>query len=112
MPEPRLLYVLRHRPGPAIAAGESVFDHPGIADHLEFLGRRATDGSLIAAGPLEEGSGEGMTVIAAASLAEAERLATTDDQSVVAGVLAVEVRAWQVVMDPGLVTIRSAPEPD
>jgi uncharacterized protein YciI len=102
----RTLYVLRHRPGPALAGEQSVFDHPGIADHLAFLRRRIDDGSLVAAGPLEQRSGEGMTVLAVASLDEARRLAETDDGSVVAGVLAVEVQVWQVVMDNGLL-----PEP-
>jgi uncharacterized protein YciI len=103
----RTLYVLRHRPGPALAGDESVFDHPGIADHLAFLRRRSDDGSLVAAGPLEQGLGEGMTLLAVSSLAEARRLAETDDSSVVAGVLAVEVRAWQVVMDDGLLADRA-----
>ena len=102
MTAPRLLYVLRHRPGPAVVAGEKVFDHPGIADHLAFLGRRIADGTIVAAGPLDEGSGEGMTLLAVESLTEARRLAETDDLSVVAGVLSVEVRGWQVVMGPGL----------
>ncbi len=98
----RTLYVLRHRPGPAVADRQSVFDHPGIADHLAFLRRRMADGSLVAAGPLGEGSGEGMTVLAASSLEAARRLAETDDQSVLAGVLTVDVHDWQVAMDPGL----------
>jgi uncharacterized protein YciI len=100
---PRLLYVLRHRPGPAIPPGTAVFDHPGIAEHFAFLRRRVDDGTLVAAGPLEEGSGEGLTVLAVDSLDTARRLAIVDDQSVADGVLAVDVRGWQVVLSPGLV---------
>jgi uncharacterized protein YciI len=53
---------------------------------------------LIAAGPLTDVAGEGMTVLAAPSLREAIRLANVDDQSVVNGILQVTVRPWHVVM--------------
>ncbi|GAA4829413.1 hypothetical protein GCM10023221_00830 [Luteimicrobium xylanilyticum] len=99
---PTVLYVLRHSPGRAVAAGTSVFDHPGIGEHYAFLRRRAQDGTLVAAGPLEKESGEGMTVLAAPGIDEARRLAETDDRSVATGVLAVEVREWHVVLGPGL----------
>ena len=103
----RTLYVLRHRPGPVVASDGNVFEHHGIADHLAFLRRRRDDGTLVAAGPLEEGSGEGMTVLAVSSLEEACRLAETDDSSVATGVLAVEVQVWQVAMDDGLLPDRA-----
>ena len=57
-------------------------------------------GCLIAAGPLGDAAGEGMTILAVDSLAEAERLARDDDQAVATGVLAVRVRPWNVVMHP------------
>ena len=90
-------YVLQHRPGPAVPVGESVFDHAGFAEHVAFLGRRSAAGELIAAGPVGD-AGDGMTVLDVASLDEAVRLATTDDQAVVSGVLVVEVRPWRVLM--------------
>ena len=101
MPEPREWYVLLHTPGPAVTAGQSVFDHPGIGEHYAFLRRRVADGSLVAAGPLADRAGDGMTVLAAPSIDEARRLAEEDDQSVVAGVLRVALRPWQVLMAPG-----------
>ena len=73
-----------------------------MADHLAFLHRRMADGTLVAAGPLDRGSGHGMTVLAVDSLGEAVRLAETDDASVVAGLLSVEVLDWTVAMSPGL----------
>ncbi len=78
--------------------GESVFDHPGIEQHFEFLQRRAAAGQLIAAGPTPDEPGTGMTVLDVGSLAEAERLAREDDQAVATGVLDVMVRPWQIVM--------------
>ncbi len=77
---------------------QSVFDHPGIGQHFEFLQRRAAAGQLIAAGPTPDEPGTGMTVRDVKSLAEAERLAREDDQAVATGVLDVTVRPWQIVM--------------
>jgi uncharacterized protein YciI len=102
MPQPRQWYLLLHTPGPAVADAQSVFDHPGIEQHYAFLERRAADGTLIAAGPLADRRGEGMTILAASSMEQARRLAEEDDQSVVAGVLRVTLRPWQVVLAPGL----------
>ena len=91
-------YALQHTRGPAVPAGESVFAQPGIVEHFAFLKRRADAGQLVAAGPLEDVDGEGMTILEVGSAEEAERLATLDDQSVVTGVLSVRVRPWRVVM--------------
>ena len=100
-------FVLQHTPGPAVPDGGSLFAHPGFAEHVAFLRRRADDGSLVAAGPLPDADGEGMTVLRAASLEEARRLAEEDDVAVASGVLRVRVRPWQVLMSP-LVTPDSA----
>lgn len=91
-------YVLRHDPGPAVPEGQSVFDQPGITAHYEFLARRRAAGELVAAGPLPDADGHGMTVLDVASLDEAIRLATQDDQAVVDGLLTVQVREWRVLM--------------
>lgn len=100
MSDARTWYVLLHRRGPAVADGQPVFDHPGIGEHFAFLQRRQSDGTLIAAGPLADADGEGMTVLSAGSLEEARRLAELEDRSVADGVLTVTVRPWTVVMAP------------
>ncbi|GAA4257669.1 YciI family protein [Dactylosporangium darangshiense] len=105
MTRPRIWYLLQHRPGPAAIEGVRPMDQPGFEEHLAFLRRRAADGTLIAAGPLEDndtGEGEGVTVLAAQSLEDARRLAEQDDESVRSGLLAVTVRTWTVVMSPAL----------
>lgn len=98
MSHPHTWFVLLHTPGPLIGSGESVFDSPGIQEHYAFLRRRVEAGQLVAAGPMQDVLGEGMSVLDVESLDEAERLATQDDQAVVAGVLEVRVRPWTVVM--------------
>ena len=78
-----------------------MLEHPGIAEHYTFLQRRAAVGELVAAGPLPDEPGSGMTVLSVADLDTATRLATEDDQAVVTGVLQVQVRPWHVVMARG-----------
>jgi uncharacterized protein YciI len=61
-------------------------------------------GYLVAAGPLTDAAGEGMTILRLSGpggLAEARRLATEEDASVAGGFLAVTVRPWQVMMTAG-----------
>jgi uncharacterized protein YciI len=100
MTEPRQWFALLHTPGPAIADGQRVSEHPGFGEHYEFLQRLASDGLLVAAGPLTDVDGEGMTVIEAASVEQARRLAEQEDGSVRAGVLRVTVRPWRVMLAP------------
>jgi uncharacterized protein YciI len=92
---------LLHRPADPAAAG-SVFADPRFADHLAFLQRMAEAGYLVAAGPLADRPGEGMTVLRLPGpdrLEEATRLAAEDDVSVATGFFTVEVRPWRVVMN-------------
>jgi uncharacterized protein YciI len=100
--QPTELFALFHRRGPAVADGQEVFDHPGISEHFAFLSRRIADGTLVAAGPLQDVSGDGMTILDTGTAEEALRLAEIDDRSVAQGVLSVTVRPWQVVMSPRL----------
>lgn len=93
-------YVLEHRPGPAVGDDASVFGHPLFAEHVAFLNRLRARGLLVAAGPLPEEPGAGMTVVrspGSPSAEEVERLAREDDKCVAAGVLSVRVRPWAVM---------------
>jgi uncharacterized protein YciI len=96
---------LLHRPGPAAPASGSLFDDPRFGEHVAFLSRMGAAGFLVAAGPLADADGEGMTILrlpGSGQLSEATRLATEDDLSVSAGFLAVTVRPWQVIMHPAV----------
>jgi uncharacterized protein YciI len=95
---------LLHRPGPAAPATGTLFEDPMFAEHVAFLNRMREAGYLVAAGPLPDAAGEGMTILrlpGTGQLDTATRLATEDDVSVSAGFLAVTVRPWQVVMHAG-----------
>jgi uncharacterized protein YciI/uncharacterized protein YndB with AHSA1/START domain len=92
---------LQHRAGPAADPDTALFSQPGFGEHMAFISRMRERGYLLAAGPLTESDGEGMTVLrlpAAAGLAEATRLATEDDRSVASGFFTVEIRPWQVMV--------------
>jgi uncharacterized protein YciI len=91
-------FVLRHRPGPALKDGDSVFAHPGFAEHVAFLERLTSRGLLLAAGPLPVEPGSGMTIIRvpAGDDVDVADLAMRDDLSVVEGVLCVDVSPWAV----------------
>ncbi len=89
-------FVLLHTPAAGVRG--SVFAHPGIREHYAFLQRRSEAGELVAAGPLSDSDGSGMTVLDVSSLEEAERLAREDDLSVAGGLLDVVVRPWQVIL--------------
>jgi uncharacterized protein YciI len=95
---------LVHRPGPAAPATGTLFEDPMFAEHVAFLNRMHEAGYLVAAGPLPDTAGEGMTILrlpGTGQLSTATRLATEDDVSASAGFLAVTVRPWQVVMHAG-----------
>jgi uncharacterized protein YciI len=68
---------------------------------VAFLTRMREAGYLVAAGPMRDVAGEGMTILrlpGAGQLAAATKLATQDDVSVAGGLLAVTVRPWQPIM--------------
>ena len=91
-------YVLEHTADPAVAG--SVFEHPDFPKHVAFLRRLQDEGVLVAAGPLADTAGDGMTVVRVpddAAAAEVARAAQEDDGAVVAGLLSVRVRPWRVM---------------
>jgi uncharacterized protein YndB with AHSA1/START domain/uncharacterized protein YciI len=97
-PDGQEWFALHHRPGAALADGESIFAHPLFPEHLAFLGRLRERGWLVAAGPVDAAKGEGMAVVKlpAGSGPELEELARSDDASVVGEALAVTVQPWDV----------------
>jgi uncharacterized protein YndB with AHSA1/START domain/uncharacterized protein YciI len=92
---------LLHSPGPHAPTDGSLFHDARFGLHLEFLGRMREAGYLIAAGPLSDKMGEGMTVLrlpGADQMDRAVQLATVEDESVACGFLSVEIRPWNVMI--------------
>jgi uncharacterized protein YciI len=95
---------LLHRPGPAAPPGAALFADPRFAEHVAFLTRMRDAGYLVAAGPLTDVPGEGMTILrlpGADQLGQATQLATKEDSSVAGGFFTVTVRPWQVMFQAG-----------
>jgi uncharacterized protein YciI len=95
---------LLHRPGPAAPPGAALFGDPRFAEHVAFLTRMRDAGYLVAAGPLTDVPGEGMTILrlpGADQLGQATELATKEDSSVAGGFFTVTVRPWQVMFQAG-----------
>ena len=93
--------VLLHRPGPSAPQDGPVFRDPRFGEHVAFLNRMRQAGYLIAAGPLADEAGAGMTVLRLPGAGQeglAAVLATSDDAAVREGLLSVTVRPWQVIM--------------
>jgi uncharacterized protein YciI len=102
---------LVHQPGPEAPTAGSLFQDPRFGGHTAFLARMMEQGFLVAAGPLGDEPGAGMTVLrlpGADRLADATELATIDDSSVSSGFFTVAVRPWNVVMPGTRVPARSA----
>jgi uncharacterized protein YciI len=92
---------LLHRPGPTAPREGAILEDPRFADHFAFLTRMREAGYLVAAGPLTDAAGEGMTILRLPGTGQAGHaalLANFDDASVVHGLLAVTVRPWQVML--------------
>jgi uncharacterized protein YciI len=90
---------LIHRPADRSGA-TTIFSDARFAEHIAFLQRMHDRGYLVAAGPLRDEPGTGMTILklpGADRCAEAAKLATTDDSSVVGGLFTVDVRPWHVM---------------
>lgn len=95
---------LLHRPGATAPDDGAVTEDPRFGEHIAFLNRMRAAGYLVAAGPLSDAVGEGMTVLRLPGVGQLDRaaeLATSGDGSVAGGLLAVTVRPWQVVMTAG-----------
>ena len=97
-PGPAQWQVLLHTPGPRWDPDLPGGEQPGIEQHYAFVAGLLGRGLLVAAGPLRDADGHGMTVARFPSLAAAEHAATREDRSVAGGLLAVRVRPWSVVM--------------
>jgi uncharacterized protein YciI len=99
---PPVWFALVHRPSSSVPAGASVVADPRFRSHLEFLERMRAEGLLVAAGPLADGDGEGMTVLrlrGGDGPARAGHLAREVDESVAGGLLNVTVREWRVALE-------------
>lgn len=89
--EPEVWFTLEHEPGPAWRHDLPPFGQD-FTEHFAFISLLRGRGLLVAGGPRPDDPGHGMLVIRGVDEAEARQLATTQDLSVVHGLLRVTVR--------------------
>lgn len=101
-PEPATWAALQFTP--AEGQGAAVFEDERFPGHIAFLELMDDSGYLVAAGPMLDEPGAGMTILrlpGAGRLDEVRRLAEVDT-SVSSGLFHVQVRPWQVYFAPGV----------
>jgi uncharacterized protein YciI/uncharacterized protein YndB with AHSA1/START domain len=89
---------------PTGGLGGGAFEDARFAGHIAFLNEMEEQGYLVAAGPLINDEGSGMTVLrlpGADRQGEIERLAHADT-SVTSGLFEVKIAPWQVFFAPGV----------
>jgi uncharacterized protein YciI len=91
-------FVIFHKPGPAWLPGKSMFEQPGVRDHVAHYGKWREAGKLELGGPhLDAGGGGMMIPVAGVTEEEANRFAN-EDPAVKGGTLIAEVRPWLIGM--------------
>ena len=91
-------FVVFHTPGPQWLAGKTLFDQPGVMEHVGHYRKLLEAGKLALGGPHLDATGGGL-MISAAGATEAEISAfAAEDPAVKSGVLLFEVRPWLIGM--------------
>lgn len=91
-------HVVFHRPGPQWLAGKSMFEQPGLQQHVEHYRKLLELGKLSLGGPHIDSHGGGM-MIPATGVIEAEGLRfAAEGPAVMSGLLLAEVRPWLIGM--------------
>jgi uncharacterized protein YciI len=91
-------FVVMHSPGPKWLPGKTLFEQPGVREHVEHYRKFLDAGKLALGGPhLDEKGGGMMIPVAGVSEAEITKYAA-EDPAVKSGVLLVSVRPWLIGM--------------
>ena len=93
-------FVIIHRPGLNWIAGKSMFEQPGLSEHIAHYRGLLEAGKLLAGGPFLDGFAAGMMIPQAEqSESEITEFAAADP-AVRSGLLVAEVHKWLVGMKP------------
>lgn len=91
-------YVVFHRPGPAWQQGKSMFEQPGVREHVAHYRAWSEAGKLELGGPHLDSLGGGMMIPVAGISEEEVRRFASEDPAVKSGTLLAEVRPWLIGM--------------
>jgi hypothetical protein len=91
-------FVMLHMPGPNWLSGKTLFEQPGVMDHIGHYKKLLEAGKLSLGEPHLDDRAGGM-MIPAAGVTEAEiRAFAAEDPAVKSGLLHFEVRPWLIGM--------------
>lgn len=91
-------FVVFHRPGPQWLPGKTLFEQPGVMEHVTHYRQLLESGRLALGGPHLDEAGGGMMVPAAGVPREEMAAFAAADPAVRAGVLVFEIRPWLIGM--------------
>ncbi|WP_201494826.1 YciI family protein [Rubrivivax sp. A210] len=91
-------FVVLHTPGPKWLAGKTLFEQPGVREHVEHYRKFLEAGKLALGGPHLDGMGGGMMIPTAGVSEEEVTKYAAEDPAVKSGVLLAEVRPWLIGM--------------
>jgi uncharacterized protein YciI len=93
-------FVVLHSPGPRWLPGKTLFEQPGVREHVEHYRMFLEAGKLALGGPHLDGKGGGMMIPAAGVSEEEVAKYAAEDPAVKSGLLLAEVRPWLIGMSP------------
>jgi uncharacterized protein YciI len=91
-------FVVVHTPGPKWLPGKTLFEQPGVREHVAHYQKLLEAGKLAQGGPHMDSKGGGMMIPAAGVSEEEITQYAAEDPAVKSGVLIAEVRPWLVGM--------------
>lgn len=91
-------FVILHVPGPNWLPGKTLFEQPGVREHVEHFRKLLQAGKLALGGPHLDARGGGMMIPAPGVSEDEIRSFAADDPAVKSGVLVAEVRPWLIGM--------------
>jgi uncharacterized protein YciI len=91
-------YVVLHSPGPKWLPGKTLFEQPGVLEHVEYYRKFLEAGKLALGGPYLDDKGGGMMIPTAGVSEDEVAKYAADDPAVKSGVLLAEVRPWVIGM--------------
>ena len=91
-------YVVLHKPGPAWLPGKTLFEQPGVREHVEHYRTLWSEGKLLLGGPHIDAKGGGMMIPTPGVTEDEMRRFANDDPAVKSGLLRAEVRPWLIGM--------------
>lgn len=91
-------FVVLHSPGPAWLPGKTLFEQPGVREHVEHYMKFLEAGKLALGGPHLDNMAGGMMIPSAGVSEEEVTSYAAEDPAVKSGLLLAQVRPWLIGM--------------